>query len=639
MCLPVPRKLDISEEIASQRFSTVGWPRGEYWIRLRLDKDGQPVGAYMVRSFWKEILPRADTVAARRIEGFQPVVTAQGFVGLKNVRFDCQELRKQPDQALVTRQKPWESEQMGPIHGSLRYDHRQKRYLFDYKVINTNPTRPVARTRCRIASKDGTKWYHPNLGLVKISGSSKNNLVACLQDGEVKGPVSQPAWPVGEIYEDRVRARPELAHVYRGSSIHFYEPARDGKIDPKHCFVTTPKRNFLAYCETVDPAVREHFSSIPSSPRHFTKQIFAVEGRDQEYLLLSREPLLRMGAGMDLHHATESVRLHIDAISTGTYYYFFRPGSHPYRPHHSPVDNINQIRRVLAVMWTQDFLNWQRRFILSPDGHDLDGTQFYDLNLLAEASDAAQCRPGGIFDDAIAVDVAKSYHLGVIENYDAVGSQIWPEPVWTSDFVHWHRTAKRRKLVENGSFGAHDFGAARGVGLFQRMNGLYWFPHYSYRVPYKFPAVFKYNGFFDFKRRTSRFEYGLEFSNWETFYQTCRTWQISPAMAVCPVGRLYRAEPDDHSKTAELTTGLLWLDGQKLYVNAAAITDGFVKVELRDESGRLLPGFELDACKPIGGDALRHEVDWTAGSATLPNKPVHIRFVLDRARLYGYSVE
>ncbi len=634
-----PWSLNITVERTSRKFSTAGWPRGEYWIRLRLHKNGRPVGAYMVRSFWKEILPQEKTAAVRKIKGFQPMVAARGFVRLENVRFDCQGLSKRPDQALVTRQEPWESEYLRQIHGSLRYDRRQKRYLFDYEVIDVNPTHPVARKRCRIASEDGTKWYRPNLGLVNISGSSENNLVACPQDEAVKGSPSHPAWPIGEIYKDRVRAYPELAHVYKGSLIRFYDPARDGEIDPKHCFVTTPKRDFLAYCETVDPEVRDHFSTVPSSPRHFTRQFFAVEKRDQEYLLLNREPLLRIGAGMDLHHTSESIRLHVEDTSRGTYYYVFRPGSHPYRPHHSSLDNINQIRRVLAVMWTQDFLHWQRRFILSPDEHDLDGTQFYGFNLLVEASEAAQCRPGGIFDDALAVGGAKSNHLGTIENYDAVRSRIWPECVWTNDFVHWHRVAPRRKLVENGPLGSHDFGAARGLGLFQRLDGLCWFPYYAYRIPYKFPAAFKYKEFFDFKRKTSRFEYGPEFSNWEAFYKTCQSWQISPAMAVCPIDRLYRAEPDDASKTAELTTGLVWLRGRTLCVNAAAEADGFVKIELQDQSGRSLPGFELNSCRPIGGDDPRHAVSWTAGPATLPNKPVRIRFALDRARLYGYFVE
>ena len=65
-----------------------------------------------------------------------------------------------------------------------------------------------------------------------------------------------------------------------------------------------------------------------------------------------------------------------------------------------------------------------------------------------------------------------------------------------------------------------------------------------------------------------------------------------------------------------------------------------VRVELLDAQERPLPGFELESCQPLKGDQLRHRVAWQRRDLTgLQERPVQIRFVLDRASLYGYYSE
>ena len=88
-----------------------------------------------------------------------------------------------------------------------------------------------------------------------------------------------------------------------------------------------------------------------------------------------------------------------------------------------------------------------------------------------------------------------------------------------------------------------------------------------------------------------------------------------------------------------MTTPVL-LAGKALFVNAATAAGGSVRVELQDAEGTPLAGFELEACQPLQGDELRHQVQWRAREiAALEEQPVQIRFVLDRARFYGYSAQ
>ena len=84
-----PWELELDEARKQQKFSSAGWRRGEYWVRLQLHWEGRPVGAYMVRSVWKEILPPEQEPGPRPVEGFQPAVGAWSYGRLHNARFDA----------------------------------------------------------------------------------------------------------------------------------------------------------------------------------------------------------------------------------------------------------------------------------------------------------------------------------------------------------------------------------------------------------------------------------------------------------------------------------------------------------------------------------------------------------------------
>ena len=55
-------------------------------------------------------------------------------------------------------------------------------------------------------------------------------------------------------------------------------------------------------------------------------------------------------------------------------------------------------------------------------------------------------------------------------------------------------------------------------------------------------------------------------------------------------------------------------------------------------NGRPVPGFLLEECSPIFGDALERTVTWNDGSdvSRLAGKPVRLRFMIRDADLYSF---
>ncbi|OHE80513.1 MAG: hypothetical protein A2107_04055 [Verrucomicrobia bacterium GWF2_62_7] len=87
----------------------------------------------------------------------------------------------------------------------------------------------------------------------------------------------------------------------------------------------------------------------------------------------------------------------------------------------------------------------------------------------------------------------------------------------------------------------------------------------------------------------------------------------------------------------ELVTKPFKFTGSKLTLNFATSAAGDVRVEIQDASGKPLPGFKLDDCPPIFGDAIERTVIWKNGSdvSALAGKPVRLRFVLKDADLFS----
>ncbi|HSW46311.1 MAG TPA: LamG-like jellyroll fold domain-containing protein [Phycisphaerae bacterium] len=77
--------------------------------------------------------------------------------------------------------------------------------------------------------------------------------------------------------------------------------------------------------------------------------------------------------------------------------------------------------------------------------------------------------------------------------------------------------------------------------------------------------------------------------------------------------------------------------GGGLHVNCAA-AKGWLKVEVLDGDGKVLPGYELSACEPVTGDGVDQAVTW-GRRKELPAETasVRLRFVMRNASLYSFK--
>ena len=87
----------------------------------------------------------------------------------------------------------------------------------------------------------------------------------------------------------------------------------------------------------------------------------------------------------------------------------------------------------------------------------------------------------------------------------------------------------------------------------------------------------------------------------------------------------------------ELRTRPLVFDGRELVINYSTSASGSIRVELVDQEGRAIPGFEVDKCPEIFGDEIERVVRWASGSGVgaLAGRPVRLRFLLRDADLYS----
>lgn len=94
-----------------------------------------------------------------------------------------------------------------------------------------------------------------------------------------------------------------------------------------------------------------------------------------------------------------------------------------------------------------------------------------------------------------------------------------------------------------------------------------------------------------------------------------------------------------HSDTAggELITKPLTFAGQQLVLNYETSPQGSVQVEIQDERGQPIPGFELSSCAKLQGDELAQAVTWQNAPPlnALAGKPVRIRLQMSEADLYS----
>ena len=76
----------------------------------------------------------------------------------------------------------------------------------------------------------------------------------------------------------------------------------------------------------------------------------------------------------------------------------------------------------------------------------------------------------------------------------------------------------------------------------------------------------------------------------------------------------------------------------RLLLNASTSGAGFIRCEIRDDSGMPVPGFTLTESKEMYGDEIDLVMAWKSGSdvKALAGKPIILHFEMKDADVYSY---
>jgi hypothetical protein len=95
------------------------------------------------------------------------------------------------------------------------------------------------------------------------------------------------------------------------------------------------------------------------------------------------------------------------------------------------------------------------------------------------------------------------------------------------------------------------------------------------------------------------------------------------------------------AKQGELLTKPITFTGESLTLNLSTTARGSLKVELQNPDGTPIPGFTLDDCREVIGDAIERDVTWRGEGnlQSLAGKPVRLRFVMTECDLYSFRFQ
>ncbi|MBN2090041.1 hypothetical protein JW964_10515 [candidate division KSB1 bacterium] len=93
------------------------------------------------------------------------------------------------------------------------------------------------------------------------------------------------------------------------------------------------------------------------------------------------------------------------------------------------------------------------------------------------------------------------------------------------------------------------------------------------------------------------------------------------------------------SKTGELLTKPFIFTGKRLVINFATSAAGFIQVEIQDEKGKPVPGYQFKESIENIGDRIQQVVAWKKGPDVmeLAGRPIRLHFRMKEADLYSFQ--
>jgi hypothetical protein len=628
-------------------FSVQKWKDGEYWLRIRVRVGGEPVGPYMVRKFWIQKPVEAPPPEILELKGIPEVM-------VDNYSMEtCEGIQFVPSAASVSGEPvttPTESNEdtMLRILSMARNDE-----IGQYECLYKNQGCAIERKESfaereplvmQLSSNDGIHWKKPRLGIVTYGGNNENNIL-----------YNERERPSKELLEER--------HDVEHAVFRFYESERDGAVNVDHVFVASGKGYFPFQCNNLkDRVAGKELAHVEDAQRQDLRadglgvlpgleqevedddtfrpvpgEFWPMEQRGDEYLVLTRKPILYLGIGMDLMHTTESIRCHVELNDKGTrrLFYYFRPGSPSYPPLGAPCDNMSMTQRVMAVMWTDDGQHFQRRFILGPDRYDPVGTQYYDMGLFQPHGAAGELDARPVIDKMgakrnQAVSPRNFYPAGTLMHWGIEQTQA-PEFIWTRDLIHFHRFKERRgSFIPLGAGGSFAAGQVRPRYNYWDFGDEWWHGYTGVNTRHNGYGVMAHStgGPKELAEQYPSHAAASYFSTWEGHYADGKATTYLPGIARTKPHRFAFAESEDGIGT--MTTRPIRVEAGGLFLNAETEPGGKIVVEVLDAHADRM-AFQAS----FEGDEIDAEVvnlDARVGAT------VRIRFQLDQARLYAFRI-
>jgi hypothetical protein len=166
----------------------------------------------------------------------------------------------------------------------------------------------------------------------------------------------------------------------------------------------------------------------------------------------------------------------------------------------------------------------------------------------------------------------------------------------------------------------------------------WWFPFQAINTLHQdYIGLAKMNDLQQLKKEFPNYAELPGFLNWDQYWQRCKSMRYTTGFARRQQGRICHAEPNGGQGV--LTTLPIVIEEDTLVLNAAVPCSGSLQVEILDDQGQPISGFEKANCHPIEGDSIEHEVHWKNGQLkALQGTPVLLRFLLGNAKLYSYQM-
>jgi len=297
-------------------------------------------------------------------------------------------------------------------------------------------------------------------------------------------------------------------------------------------------------------------------------------------------------------------------------------------------------RRSVGMTTSRDALLWERiKPVLVPDEHDDKiAAELTEERYRLIVVDDPEVRRGHYYDMRC-IPYADDYFVGLLHVFYASGYQRSPDweksrkeqesggeggvsdtrLVISRDLEHWHYPADRRAVISLGELLSWEGGkaCAASILILQDEIWIYYTGGISTHCEPKYGSTKE--------------------EHFMTLMPEVRGPSSGVGLAKLRLDGFVSADAAESGGI--VTTKSMVLEGIRLAINAEAVK-GSVAVEVLDEHGNPLQGYERDQCHAFSGDELREHITWNekAHLSELLGRKIRLRFYLKNARLYSLSL-